>query len=101
MDQDKPLAGITTILAPKNRRMGAYLTAVSDGQGKAAFSDFRLAAIGDFDVFAIEDVRQDEWMAAGFWEPFEGQGIPVHIEAGGAATAKVQVVKVERGIERK
>ncbi|HEX5000545.1 MAG TPA: hypothetical protein VFY29_20145, partial [Terriglobia bacterium] len=96
MDQDKPQAGIMTVMRPRGGDAAPWARQ-SDSRGVVTFADVR--GSGDYEVYAIEDLGNESWLLGAFMDQFLEQARIVHIEIGETASTTVQVIKVERGLK--
>jgi hypothetical protein len=93
MDQGKPQGNILTLLARGSS--GPFKAQESDNQGRVVFSDIWP---GDYDLFAIEELRRDSWMARTFWDEFGGRSRRIHVDRAGRVTESIEMIKLDRGL---
>jgi hypothetical protein len=89
----KPAPGITVVLVPpENRRQNPalYKTARTDPQGHFSLTPL---APGRYTVYAWESIPSGAYQNTEFLSKYAGRGTSVNIEAGGRATANINLIR--------
>ena len=86
-------AGVTIALVPQNKKLREqpefYRTALTDRSGKFTLANLPL---GEYKVFAWEDVESGAWMDPDFLKPLEEQGTAITMREGVVADLELKAI---------